>query len=260
MIYKENTLLFSAIPKTGTTAISSHINEFFKYKTKTFIEIDNKKDFHPSIWDMNTWIDLNNLDLSNLFYCAITRNPYDRFVSHYFYSVYVKDCYEKYKCTPFGFKLLKKHETIEIVNEKLNSEIICDGEYNSIINNAFLTKPTEEYLQVKKILENINSFDDFVYSCCEKKEDNGFPPQIIFTHHVKDYSGRKLDYIGKYEELQNSFDYICNKINIPSVKLEKTNKSEHKHFTEYYNKDLQQKIYNLYNIDFKYFNYDKNFN
>lgn len=43
MIYKEHKLLFSAIPKTGTTTISSYINKFFNYEQIKIPSITLKK-------------------------------------------------------------------------------------------------------------------------------------------------------------------------------------------------------------------------
>lgn len=257
MIYKEHKLLFSAIPKTGTTTISSYINKFFNYETSKFVELNGMKDYHPSVWNIDAWIKSNKINMKNVFYCGLTRNPYDRFVSHYFYSLYVKECYDKYKCSPYGKKVLDEYKSEQNFKKELSDGSMSSGTKNSILSNVFLDKPTEEYLQVNKILSGINSFDDFVHSALEKDDENGFPPQIIFTHYTWDYDGPKLNYIGKYEELQKSFDFICEQIKIPSVTLKKTNKSKHKNYTEYYNKDTQKIISLLYDMDFKYFGYSK---
>ena len=258
MIYKEHKLLFSAIPKTGTTTISSYINKFFKYETSKFVELDGIKDYHPSVWNIDAWIKSNKINMKNVFYCGLTRNPYDRFVSHYFYSLYVKECYDKYKCSPYGKKVLDEYKSEENLKKDLNRDSMKKETKNSILNNVFLSKPTEMYLQVDEVLRDTESFEDFVHKFYEYDYiETKFPLQIIFTHFAWNYQGPKLDFIGKYEELQNSFDFICEKIKIPSVALKKTNKSDHKNYPEYYNKDTQKIISLLYDMDFKYFGYSK---
>ena len=51
-----------------------------------------------------------------------------------------------------------------------------------------------------------------------------------------------IDFYGKYETLQEDFDYVCEKIGLPKTKLPHTNKSTNDRDIQYERKLLEQKI------------------
>ena len=51
-----------------------------------------------------------------------------------------------------------------------------------------------------------------------------------------------IDFYGKYETLQEDFDYVCEKIGLPKTKLPHTNKSTNDRDFQYERKLLEQKI------------------
>jgi hypothetical protein len=90
-----------------------------------------------------------------------------------------------------------------------------------------------------------NNFENILsMKQCEKSH---FLPQ---SHFVLD--DVKIFY---FENILNNIKSICRMYNLEIYdKIE--NKSQHEHYSSYYDKKLKNKIYDLYYEDFKIFNYD----
>jgi hypothetical protein len=81
-----------------------------------------------------------------------------------------------------------------------------------------------------------------------------FQPQHVF---VTGGNGELLtDYLGRVEQMQQSYDEAAERIGIPSRPLEKVNVSSRRDYRDYYDQGLIDGVAKLYARDLEYFGYE----
>lgn len=65
-----------------------------------------------------------------------------------------------------------------------------------------------------------------------------------------------LDYVGRYETLQASFDEICARIGLPTTDLARRNPSQHAAYVDYYDAELRDLVAEFYAGDLELFDYE----
>ena len=65
-----------------------------------------------------------------------------------------------------------------------------------------------------------------------------------------------MDYVGRYETLQQGFGEVCRQIGIAEVDLERSNASEHDGYASYYDHELLAAVTTFYRRDFEVFGYE----
>ena len=188
MISHEHKCIFVHIPKTAGVSI------YKIFGTK------RRQQNHDTLEKYNRYQDPRR---KNYFKFCFVRNPWDRFLSTYFY--------------------LKK-------GGRGGKGDVRDA----------------------KILNQFENFKEFVGNFDKIKND------LADRHFYEQFfwMDDRLDYIGKVENLQNDFNFICDKIGIERHKLPHKNPTKHKHYTEYYDDETREIVAKKYAKDIEYFKYE----
>lgn len=95
------------------------------------------------------------------------------------------------------------------------------------------------------------TFTQFVTEYTNFKKHPMARPQVVYT----DIDGHNvMDCVAKFESLKQDLQHICSRIKVHG-ELIHTNKTKHKHYTEYYNKQTIKIIQDAYSLDIERFNY-----
>jgi hypothetical protein len=99
------------------------------------------------------------------------------------------------------------------------------------------------------IISSFMDFNEYIHWRC----DGNAQLQKEFTHDVNGNS--LVNFIGRYENLETDFQYICSKINV-KVTLPVYNVSKTKPFQSYYTSETIELVRETFAADIDLFNYD----
>ena len=103
-------------------------------------------------------------------------------------------------------------------------------------------------LFIKDFVLNEESYDFFRWS--------HVMPYFDERSKLFDSNGnQRVSFIGQFENLQQDFNFACQKMDIPAVDLPHRHKSEHLHYTEYYTEEIRQIVEEKYAKDIEHFGY-----
>lgn len=122
-----------------------------------------------------------------------------------------------------------------------------------------------------------NPFDRFVSYCAFMTREHGQfekNPQAVMRHFIDNPQWQHIlfqpqhmfvtgadgqllsDYLGRVEQMQESYDEAARRIGIPSRPLEKVNASSRRNYRDYYDQSLIDGVAKLYARDLEYFGYE----
>ena len=158
-----------------------------------------------------------------------------------------------------GWKYDDSHIPMWYLEENLDKDII-----DTYFKFAFVRNPFERIVSAVKYenqywLKN-NPCVHFEFKKFVSSFNNKPNPTHLDNVHSAKYGSqydftKGCDFIGRYENLQNDFNIICDKIGIPHQQLPHQNKTKHKHYTEYYDDETREIVAEKYAKDIEYFGY-----
>jgi hypothetical protein len=139
----------------------------------------------------------------------------------------------------------KEYFTFTIVRNPYD-KMVSQYKYFTESQNAKPTKKVKEYFKGY-------TFKKFLKKFYTKPYVGDSTHRIIYMDMLHPVD--QIDFIGRFENLQEDFDIICEKIGIPQQQLPHNNKTEHKHYTEYYDDETREIVAEKYAKDIEYFGY-----
>ncbi|TAJ50562.1 MAG: sulfotransferase [Nevskiaceae bacterium] len=112
---------------------------------------------------------------------------------------------------------------------------------------AFMTRESNDFaIQPRSVMRHVITTPNLLnHLLCR--------PQYEF---ITDAAGQiAIDYVGRNEEMQTSYDSITTKLGIPGQTLEHTNRSQHHPWREYYDAGLADLVGKFYRRDLELFGY-----
>ena len=109
--------------------------------------------------------------------------------------------------------------------------------------------------QIQIIFKDDHTVKEKIKTVCSwAKEGYGghCQKQISF---VKDRRS-SMDFIGRFEDLQKDYKYICETLHIPHFPLPHLNKSQRSHYREYFDNETEDLVRETYKEDIEKFNYE----
>lgn len=238
--------IFINIPKTGRTYISENLVKYYGFTE--YLDGDYEDEYTLEQIENETF-DINKINSKKSFfnkdigiinyfknskYLNKKINLNDDKWKDYFKFCFVRNPYERV-VSGYEYVISKAMQKAEFFKSKRSSLQITPLTFEQFLN------------------QNKTSFNDFNYIHVFRNQ----------TFQIIDENNNIfVDYIAKYENIEDEFRYILKKIGFTNDEIEHEteplNVTKHEHFKYYYeNNNILNIINNLYNEDFDNFNYIK---
>lgn len=177
---------------------------------------------HPYFKEYEDFVKNNDTEKSiqDYFVFTCSRNPFDRLLSAYFFI---------------------KNGGIGLESDQCLRDTFAFDDLN--FTNF-----------IKFELKKITNFD----GCKVPRPFVGDETPRHFHPQVKFIDKNHIDYVMRFEDLENHFSFVCSKLGIPKLELPKRNLGTKKieDYKEHYTEETRQIVELIYKEDLEYFNYE----
>ena len=173
-------------------------------------------------------------------------------------------CFNKKKTTKYiNYEnrihgVLNYYKTSKYINKKMGMN---EQKWNSYYKFCFIRNPYDKIISAWNHVNRFNiPFDNYLNltnTCNDVEYMHMFMPQV--RNIINEKGKININYIGKFENLENDFQIILKNIGIKKIihdVKKKLNKREHMNFYEYYNQDILNKVNFLLKEDFDNLKYE----
>ena len=167
-----------------------------------------------------------------------------------------------FTCPTSGNSDLHKHSTLREIELRLPEVqkywkfAFVRNPYSRVVSwFSYLTQGLNDQNSQEKHIKEFGTD----YLTGDFKDFCNFAPYWVFNNQFFNLCDKdeniKIDFVGRFENLQEDFNIVCDKIGIPQQQLPYKNESKHKHYTEYYDDETRQIVAEKYAKDIEYFGY-----
>jgi hypothetical protein len=147
------------------------------------------------------------------------------------------------------------------VSVKQIKPILGDEIFDSYFKFAFVRNPFDRFVSYCSFMSRETSafasqpkaFMKYVLTELKPENHLLYRPQYEFM--VDQNQNLAMDFVGRNEDMQKSYDEICAKLGVPNERLEVINSSRHRPFMEYYDEETYSLVANQYRKDIELFGY-----
>lgn len=154
-------------------------------------------------------------------------------------------------------RLQHGHITAEQIRPHLDDDV-----WNSYFKFGFVRNPFDRFVSTCFFLNrgDPNFAESAVRFMKERLPRERFRKRVLVKPQYQQLCWSNgdiaLDYVGRYEDLQRSYDTICERIGVASTALGQKNASKHQSFDSYYDAELRQQVADFYADDLRIFDYE----
>jgi chondroitin 4-sulfotransferase 11 len=140
----------------------------------------------------------------------------------------------------------------------------CRNPFDRLVSAWYEFKKEDEFLWAKKssywnqqsFKDSNLSLEEVLENFCKFAEYTAMQKHIHWCRFDELNDMVQLDFIGRFENLEEDFNVVCDKIGIPRQELPHLNKSKRKHYSEYYDDKTRQIVAKHYAKDIECSGYE----